>query len=195
MMKSLLPAIPLLVAVIAAGCGGPSPTTSAPTPGPPSPSVNSSAASRHADPELEALLPGTLGGIALTRESQRGVDLSRQSPALETFLESLDKTLDDFTLASAYSSAGDLEAQVGAWRIRGASTDLLMPGFITAIQASSTTPLTVTEVVEGGRTVTKIGEPGQLTQGPLYAFARDDTVLFVQTTDPALAAEALSDLR
>ena len=185
MTRSLLPAIALLVAFAAAGCGGPSP----------SPSVAGSAASRHADPELEALLPETLGAVALTRESQRGVDLSRESPALETFLDSLGRTLEDFTLASAYSTTGDLEAQVGAWRIRGADTALLMPSFVQAIQASSTTPLTVTEVLEGGRTVTKIGEPGQLTQGPLYAFAREDIVLFVQTTDPALASEALSDLR
>jgi hypothetical protein len=196
MTRSLLPAIPLLLAVVAAGCGGQSPNpSSGPTPATPPPSTAASAASRHADPELEALLPETLGAVALTRESQRGVDLAQHSPALETFLDSLDKTLDDFTLASAYASAGDLEAQVGAWQIRGADTALLMPGFIQAIQASSTTPLTVTEVLEAGQAVTKIGEPGQLTQGPLYAFARGDTVLFVQTTDPALASEALSDLR
>jgi hypothetical protein len=46
----------------------------------------------------------------------------------------------------------------------------------------------------GGHDVTRIGDSGQLTQGPLYAFVRGDTVLFVQTTDASLAEEALSAL-
>ena len=41
----------------------------------------------------------------------------------------------------------------------------------------------------------QIGAPGQLTQGPLYAFARDDIVLFVQTPDPKLAEEALAAIQ
>ena len=191
----------LLVAAIAlAGCGGPSPSSSssaAPSVAGPSvagPSVAASAASRHGDPELEALLPDTLNGVTLTRESQRGVDLSQQSPALAAYLRSLGKTLEDFTLASAYSSSGDIKAQVGAWRIRGADSALLMPGFVEAVQADSTTKLTVTEASIAGHDVTQIGGPGQLTQGPLYAFVRGDTVLFVQTTDPAIAPEALSSM-
>lgn len=202
MTRSLLALVALLAAALMAGCAGPTPSEPVPAspgrstaPASALPSVAGSAAGRHADPALEALLPETLGAVALTRESQRGVDLSQQSPALIAFLDSLGKTLDDFTLASAYSSSGDIEAQVGAWRIRGADTARLMPGFVQAVQASSTTKLTVSDVLDAGRTVTKIGEPGQLTQGPLYAFARGDTVLFVQTTDPALAEEALSDLR
>ena len=34
-----------------------------------------SAAGRHADPELEELLPQSLGGVALTVESQAGSEL------------------------------------------------------------------------------------------------------------------------
>jgi len=42
--------------------------------------------------------------------------------------------------------------------------------------------------------VTRIGDPGQLARGPLYVIVRGDTLLFVQTTVPALAEEAFEKL-
>jgi hypothetical protein len=145
---------------------------------------------RHADPELEALLPTSLGGASLIVESQAGTDLSTTSGPFDAFLASLGKTRADFSLASAYSK-GSLEAQAGAWRVRGAQSTLLLPGFRAAVQASSTVPLTQVEETIGGRSVTRIGDPGQLTRGPLYVVVRGEVLLFVQTPDPALAAEAI----
>ena len=199
-MSRPLFAVLLLVALAGTGCGRaptpvPSPTVAPTTPTTPTTPATPATPSRHADPALEALLPDVLGGVTLTRESQRGTDLTRQSDAFDTMLQDLGKTPADFTLASAYSAAGDLKAQVGAWRIAGAAPDTLMPELVKAVQASSTTTLTVTQVSIAGRTVTQIGAPGELTQGPLYAFARDDTVLFVQTPDPVLAEEALAAIQ
>ena len=62
------------------------------------------------------------------------------------------------------------------------------------MQASSTTPLAQVEEIVAGHAVTRIGDPGQLTKGPLYVFVRGDTLLFVQTTEPALAEEAMAKL-
>jgi hypothetical protein len=151
------------------------------------------AGGRHADPELEALLPTTLGGVALIIESQAGTDLATESAAFDAFLASLGRTRADFSLASAYAQGG-LEAEVGAWRVKGADPALLLPGFKTAVQASSTTPLTRAEETLAGRAVTRIGDPGQLTQGPLYVIVRGDTLLFVQTPERALATEAMAKL-
>lgn len=151
------------------------------------------AAGRHADPELESMLPTTLGGATLVVESQAGTELSTRSEAFDTFLAGLGKTRADFSLASAYSQ-GDLKAQVGAWRVRGADATAMLPGFQTAVQASSATPLTKAEDDLGGRAVTRIGDPGQLTQGPIYVVGRGDTLLFVQTPDRALAEEAMQKL-
>ena len=151
------------------------------------------AGGRHADPELEALLPPILGEVALTVESQSGADLSTTSGPFDAFLTGLGKTRGDFTLASAYAQGG-LKAQVGAWRVKGADPALLMPGFEMALQGSSATPLTEADDNLGGRAVTRIGDPGQLTQGPLYAIVRGDTLLFVQTPDRALAEEAMHKL-
>lgn len=198
-MTRLQAAALLVVALASAACGNassPSPTPSptvAPATATPS-AAPTEAASRHADPALEALLPETLGGVSLIRESQHGTDLTQQSEALDAMLASLDKTLVDFTIASAYSSAGDVEAQVGAWRVAGAAPDELLPAFVTTVQASSATKLTVSELTIGGHDVTQIGAPGELAQGPLYAYAKDDMVLFVQTPDPELAKEALASM-
>lgn len=148
---------------------------------------------RHADPELEASLPTSIGGVALAVESQAGTDLSTQSGPFDKFLSGLGKTRADFSVASAYATGG-LRAEVGAWRVKGADPALMLQGFKDALQASSTTPLTQTEESLGGRTVTRIGDPGQLTRGPLYVVARGDTLLFVQTPEPALAEEAISKL-
>lgn len=157
------------------------------------PVAPASAQGRHADKRLEELLPSVLGGVALTVESQAGADLSTNSAAFDTFLKSLGKTRADFTLASAYAKGG-LKAQVGAWRVKDADSGLLLPGFEAAVQGSSATPLTTAEDQLGDRAVTRIGDPGQLTQGPLYVIVRDDTLFFVQTPDRALAEEAMQKL-
>jgi hypothetical protein len=151
------------------------------------------AAGRHADPALEAMLPQTLGGVALTIESQAGNELATNSAAFDAFLKALGKTRADFSLASAYSARG-LKAAVGAWRVKGADPSQLLPGFKVAVQASSTTKLTSADETMAGRTITRIGDPGQLTQGPLYAFVKDDTLYFVQTPDRQLAEEAMAKL-
>jgi hypothetical protein len=148
---------------------------------------------RHADPELESLLPTTLAGRALTVESQSGRELATRSAAFDAFLTGLGRTRADFTLASAYSP-GELRAEVGGWRVKGADPAQLLPAFRTAVQASSTTPLTQADEVLAGRTVTRIGDPGQLARGPLYVLVRGDALLFVQTPDRALAEEAVAKL-
>lgn len=149
--------------------------------------------SRHADPELEALLPTSLGGVVLTVESQSGAELATKSSAFDAFLGGLGKTRADFTVASAYSTGG-LRAEIGAWRVRGADPALMLQGFKTALQSSSTTPLTQAEETLAGRAIARIGDPGQLTHGPLYVVSRGDTLLFVQTPEPALAEEAIGKL-
>jgi hypothetical protein len=157
------------------------------------PFASASAQGRHADKDLEALLPTTLGGVALTVESQAGTELTTSSGPFDAFLKSLGKTRADFWLASAYAQGG-LKAQVGAWRVKGANPSLLLPGFKDAVQGSSRTPLTKADDSLGGRAVTRIGDRGQLTQGPLYAVVRGDTLLFVQTPDRGLAEEAMGKL-
>ena len=149
---------------------------------------------RHADPELEALLPTSLGGVALIVESQAGPALSTNSAPFDAFLAGLGKTRADFTLASAYAPGGGLKAEVGAWRVKDADTALLLPSFEDVMQASSATPLTIADETIAGRAVTRIGDPGQLTRGPLYVVVRGEVLLFVQTPEPALVEEAMTKL-
>lgn len=151
------------------------------------------AADRHAAPDIEALLPQTLGGVSLTVESQAGTELSTNSAAFDSFLKTLDKTRGDFDLASAYAPGG-LKGAAGIWRVNGADPAQLIAAFKVALQASSNVPLTIVEETIAGHPVTRIGAPGELAQGPLYAFAKSNMILFVQTPDKALAEEAIGKL-
>lgn len=148
---------------------------------------------RHADSGLEAMLPTTLGGSALTIESQAGPELATRSAAFDAFLTELGRTRADFTLASAYAR-GFLPAEIGGWRVKGADPAKLLPAFQKALQASSAQALTIVDEDLAGRRVVRIGDPGQLARGPLYAFVQGDVVLFVQTTRPELAEEAFAKL-
>lgn len=151
------------------------------------------AGGRHADAALEAMLPTTLGGVLLTVESQAGTELATRSPAFDAFLAELGRGRADFTVASAYTQA-NLPAEVGGWRVRGADPAALLPAFQQAVQQSSAQPLTIAQENVAGREVLRIGAPGELTRGPLYAFASGDVVLFVQTSRPQLAEEAIAKL-
>jgi hypothetical protein len=152
-----------------------------------------SAQGRHADPDLEALLPGKLGGVVLVVESQAGTDLATGSAAFDKFLSGLGNTRADFVVASAYAQGG-LKAAAGAWRVKGADTAALLPAFKATVQTSSATPLATAEETVAGKQVTRIGDPGQMALGSLYVFVRGDALYFVQTPDPALAVEALQKL-
>ena len=157
------------------------------------PTLVAAQSARHADPALEALLPTTLGGMSLVVESQDGKDLMTNSATFDAFLAGMGRTRADFSLASAYSEKG-LHAAVGGWRVKGGEPAALLAGFKITLQASSATPLTMAEETVGGRTVTRIGDKGQLAQGPLYVIVRGDTLLFVQTPDHGLAEEAIGKL-
>jgi len=176
----------LLVAVVAAACSSSSPATATVTPNTPDD------VSYHSAPDLEKLLPTSLGGYALERASQLGTDLLDPGRAFTDMLANLGRSLSDFALASA--SARGLKAEIGIWRIAGANDKDLVSEFIKAIQGSSNTPLVVGEMTVGGHPVTRIGEAGQLTKGPIYVYLKDGLLIFVETTDPALAEEALSKL-
>lgn len=159
----------------------------------PSMIVRAADGQRHADPELEALLPTSLGGVALTVESQSGAELATKSGAFDEFLNTLGKTRADFSVASAYAT-GSLRAEIGAWRVKGADPALMLQGFKRALQSSSATPLTLAEDNLNGQMITRIGDPGQLAHGPLYVISRGDVLLFVQTPDGTLAEEAVGKL-
>lgn len=147
---------------------------------------------RHADPSLEALLPEVLAGISLTRESQSGADLTRPSDAFDEFLKSLGKQRADFTVASAY--ANGVAAEIGAWRVKGLTAAQLMPGFKVALQASSKSALVIMQTELSGRPATQIGDDNQLARGPLYVTEHADALLFVQSRNAKLAAEAFERL-
>ena len=88
-----------------------------------------------------------------------------------------------------------LKAEVGAWRVKGADTGAAAAGLQdrgASFEHDAADHGRTRRVA--GREVTRIGDPGQLTHGPLYVVVRGDTLLFVQTPEPALAEEAMGKL-
>jgi hypothetical protein len=193
---------PVLVALLAiaiaivGACGSASPTL-VPTPSTatsvPSPAITAgSDGAYHSAPKLEALLPDSVGGFRLTKGSQKGTDLQDPGRQFTDMLANLGRSLADFSVASGY--ARELKAEVGVWEIVGASEKDLVSEFTKAVQASSTTPLTVAETTVAGRPVTQIGVPGQLTKGPIYVYSKNGLLFFVETPEPDLAEAALTNL-
>ena len=146
---------------------------------------------RHADPDLAALLPEVLSGVSLVRESQRVTVLVRPSDALDAMLGDLGKT------PRRLHSCGRLLARRPRWALG----PLPIRHRQAAARVRRDRPGLEHDHADHGdehrgpHRDPRSAAPGQLTQGPLYAFARDDIVLFVQTPDPKLAEEALAAIQ
>lgn len=187
----LAPALAVMFAIAIVGACGSASRTPIPTPPgstAPAPSAPDEG-EYHSAPKLEALLPDSVGGFRLTKGSQNGTDLRDPGRQFTDMLANLGRSLEDFSVASGY--ARELKAEVGIWEIVGADEAKLVPEFIKAVQASSTTPLTVDETTVAGRPVTQIGVPGQLTKGPIYVWAKNGLLFFVETPDTTLAEAAI----
>ena len=90
---------------------------------------------------------------------------------------------------------GGSRPQVGAWRVKGADPAAAAAGLqdrCAGVEHDAAHH--GRRDIVAGREVTRIGDPGQLTHGPLYVVVRGDTLLFVQTPEPALAEEAMQKL-
>lgn len=149
------------------------------------------------DKDLENRLPGEINGVALTKYSFKGTTFlgsgASNSQDLLDLLSSLGKTPDDMSVAFAADPAGDLDVQVGAFKVAGADSNALLAAFVDASQ--STTPGTqVSQANVGGKNVTQIVDPSDTTTGAIYVYANGDVLYYVLSPDPALAAATLQAL-
>lgn len=102
----------------------------------------------HGDPALEALLPDSVDGVALTKQSQTGeqMGMSASDPILAAF----GKEPADLSRASAIPSHPPL-LLVGVQRLRGIPADELLAAVLDAMSGA-----TVTETTLGGHRVTYV---------------------------------------
>lgn len=196
-----------LVAMVAlAACGGGNPT-SAPTPtvptnlGQPSDAVPTfdlgtafipsfALPSFAGDEELEALLPDSVGGQVVAKQSIAGEAILNSgfggAAALEETLTEVGATIDDVSVA--IGTAGD-SLIILAYQVDGVSADRIFEGLLEPLASGGGG--NVTEIEVGGRSVTTVVAGGETT----YIYLAGDVVFIIGgTVTGALLADAVAQL-
>jgi hypothetical protein len=148
----------------------------------------------HVSPALEALLPKTWEGIALSSQSVNGETLLSDddwSAAFTTYLTSAGKTPADLLFAQAYDPTGTIDLTIGAYKITGATAADVQKTLVNAWKASYPELATKSETI-GGKAVAHGVIPDAGVDGYWYQHA--DIVYEIETADAALAAKVLTSL-
>lgn len=199
----------LLIMILAACSSGGSSTTASPTAAASSAEASESADSSESEaampsidlpnsaPELEALIPDEVGGVALQKFSMAGPEFMAQGEDNQEFVDFLDRLgaePDDVSVAFGFGfdATGDSGgAGVFAFKVAGADTDQLLDEMQTSLEEEeSATGFEDASV--GGKDVRR----GTSTDdtGNVYLYGVGDIVFFVATPDEDAAAEVLADL-
>jgi hypothetical protein len=193
----------LLLAAATAACSS-STTSPTPTVEAPSPSLAESSASEGALPslpssaqDLEALIPDTVGGVALQKLSMLGNEFANSGSAsaeAEEFLRNLGVSPEDVAVAIGFGVAPDSGSGVAvfAFRAEGADSGRLLQTFKDATDAERETPLDWETVNVGGKQVERATDPEQ--NNSVYLYVNGDVLVFVATTSEDDAAEVLAGL-
>jgi hypothetical protein len=192
-LRAALAAI-LLLALAAAACGSSGSASTMPSASVAAsaePSLPSSAA------DLEALIPDTVGGVALHKRSMRGNEFANSDgagAAAEEFLRNLGVSPDDVSVAVGVGLSTDTGSGVVvfAFRAAGADSGQLMDAMRQAIDAKSDTPLNWESATVGGKSAQRTSNPDQ--QGKTYLYVTGDLLVFIATTNEDDAAEVLGGM-
>lgn len=196
----------LSTALVVAACGGTSPTT-APTQAAPTDAGLPSFAmptfdlgsfelpsfelpSFSGDEELEALLPDSIGGQAVIKQSLSGEDFIAlgmgAAAEIEPMLGELGASVDDLSVAIG---AAGTTVVVFAYRIDGVPAETTFAGLEAGLQAGGGG--TVTQVEVGGRTVSRVTTATETT----YIYLSGDVVFIVGgSPTPEQLEDAVSQL-
>jgi hypothetical protein len=169
------------------------------------PTVDISAGLPHSDAQLEALLPGIIGGI----------DLEKLSMPLSTYMASetctatapcgdkalytpwlvrFGKTPDDATLAAATDLTNTENVIIQAFKVPGIDGTTLSSAFVAEAQKAGW-PVSPKKV--GDKYVQEVIDPARQSLDLLslgYVYAKGDVMYIIITDDPALRLEALIKL-
>jgi hypothetical protein len=144
--------------------------------------------------DLEALIPDTVGDLAMQKSSAQG-DTYLTSPdadaAVAKFISDLGVKPSDISIAIGFGFSADGSSSLGmfVFRASGADTNRLISAFKTANDADRDAPLVWSNTTLGGKQVESAVD-GDTTY---YLYAKGD-VLFFLTGDPASTEEAISGL-
>ena len=184
----------LAIAGAVAGCGGSSASTGASS----LPSValpgGSNAGGFATSKQLEATLPTSVGGVALTTGSLDVLQLyttgNTAANTLTLFVTGLGVTPAQVAAAGAADSGGKI--QIVAAQFNGVSSTAIQAQ-VEAVAKQVDPNVALANATIGGKSVTTATYPGSHT-GPVVAYVTGDTLYLVQSSDPALVEDALKQL-
>ncbi len=141
------------------------------------------------DPELEAMLPDELGGVAARKQSLTGSTFLGTglagAAALEALLDQLDKSPDDLSVGFGTTPL----VTIIAYRIDGIPARQLFTGLELALAAAGSA--TITDVSVGSRSVKQVVTATETT----YVYLAGDAVFVIGgTVTPPLLEEAVLKL-
>jgi hypothetical protein len=169
------------------------------------PTQDISAGLPHSDAQLEALLPGTIGGIDLEKLSMplstymASETCTAATPcgdkALYTpWLVGFGKTPDDATLAAATDLTKTENVIIQAFKVPGTDGTKLSSAFVAEAQKAG---WPVSPKKAGDRYVQELIDPARQNLDLLsigWVYAKNDVMYIIITDDPALRLEALIKL-
>ncbi len=158
----------------------------------------SAAAASPVAPELQALMPTTVSGTALSVQSATGdqvLGTDARSKALTAALASLGKQPADLQLAQAYDPSSTLDLTVTGFRVPGVAVTKLEPAVLQTWLFAGATGVTTKQTTIGGVTVTEVSYSGvQSVSSVSYVVVRKDAVLVIESGSAALATAAIAAL-
>lgn len=171
--------------------GGPAVSTAAtPSDGP----ATASASASHAVPALEALLPDSIDGVPLVKDSATGgtvLGASAWGAAMRTFLAGQGRQPADLRFAQAHDPSGSLDAVLVAVQVPGVPAARVAEAIV-AGSRSDYPSLKASQLMIGGKPTTRVvyGDGGSDT----FLYVHADVVYDVETSTPGVAAAAMTIL-
>lgn len=146
------------------------------------------------DPELAGRFPDTVGGLPLQVQSVSGDAFAAlgggADPAFEAFLESVGAEVSDVSVAfGGVNNPEDPTAvlSVGAFRVLGASEDVLEEEFIGALGEVGSGPAGFEAATVAGKDVLTADDPTGTTENQVFIYTQDDTLYFLTGTEEQVA--------
>jgi len=148
----------------------------------------------HDAPELEAVLPTTVNGVALQTKSAAGADLITEDAygeSLKAFLTSVGKAPADLHWAQAIDDAGALDGVFNVWSVAGVDGTKLRDTLVEAWKADYP-DLKVTDVTVDGQAMQSVVFDTETP--PSYLYVRGEQFYDIWTGDAKIAAAGIAAL-
>jgi hypothetical protein len=152
--------------------------------------------SEHADPALEAQLPGVVSGTTMQRYSltlAEILDAGGNRPAVDAFLQGIGKTEADGSFAAAFDPTNVVTGGVFAFKVGGADAATLLAGIVSVEQSDLGGGATAQPATVGGKSVTVVSV-GSGVNDTEWILGRGDVVIVVHADNEAHAAAYLQAL-